>query len=64
MKGIIVVDIPECCDYCSVGRIFGFESGVECLASPREGICVSGYGFQIKKPDWCPILPMPEREEL
>lgn len=59
-KGIIVVDVPEYCDYCSVGRMFGYDSGVECLAAP-EGNCVSGYGFHIKKPDWCPIQPMLEK---
>lgn len=62
-KGIIVVDVPECCDYCPVGRIFGFAGGVECLVAP-EGHCVSGYGFQIEKPDWCPIRPIPEKKPL
>ena len=59
-KGIIVMDIPEYCDYCPAGRIFGINSGVECLVAP-EGQCVSGYGFHVGRPDWCPIRPMPGR---
>lgn len=62
-KGIIVVDIPEYCDYCPVGRIFGVNSGVECLVAP-EGECVSGYGFHVKRPDWCPIEPAPDKEQV
>lgn len=53
-EGIIKIKIPEYCDYCPVGRIFGFESGVECLVAP-EGRCVSGHGFRVKRPEWCPI---------
>ena len=58
-KGIIVVDIQEYCDYCPAGRIFGIESGVECLLAPK-GHAVSGYGYHVDKPDWCPIRPVPE----
>ena len=53
-EGIIRICIPEYCDYCPVGRIFGVNSGVECLVAP-EGQCVSGYGFHVKRPEWCPI---------
>ena len=59
-KGIIVMDIPEYCDYCPVGRMFGFDSGVECLVAP-EGQCVSGHGFHVERPDWCPIKPLPDK---
>lgn len=62
-KGIIVVDVPDYCDYCPVGRICGFESAVECLVAPKDH-CVSGYGFRVEKPDWCPIRPMPEKKPL
>lgn len=62
-KGIIVMDIPEYCDYCPVGRIFGINSGVECLVAP-EGQCVSGYGFHVERPDWCSIKPLPKKEKI
>lgn len=62
-KGIIVVDMPEYCDYCPTGRIFGINSGVECLVAPEEQ-CVSGYGLRVKRPDWCPIRPIPEKKPL
>ena len=60
-KGITVVDIPEYCDYCPNGRIFGINSAVECLVAP-EGTCVSGHGLHVKRPDWCPIKPIPNRK--
>lgn len=59
-KGITVVDIPEYCDYCPNGRIFGINSAVECLVAP-EGTCVSGHGLHVKRPDWCPIKELPMR---
>ena len=61
-KGITVVDIPEYCDYCPNGRIFGINSAVECLVAP-EGTCVSGHGLHVKRPDWCPIKVLPIRLE-
>lgn len=60
-RGVIVVDMPEYCDYCPVGRIFGFESGVECLIATDGQSRVTRYGIHVKKPEWCPIRPMPER---
>lgn len=63
-RGIIVVDMPEYCDCCPIGRVFGFESGVECLVASERSNRVSGYGFHVKKPDWCPIRPMPKMSEV
>ena len=62
-KGMIVLDIPEYCDYCPVGRIFGIESGVECLLAPI-GHAVSGYGCHVDKPGWCPIRPLPAQYSI
>lgn len=53
-EGIIRICVPEYCDCCPVGRIFGINSGVECLVAP-EGQSVSGYGFHVNRPEWCPI---------
>lgn len=60
-KGFIAIDIPEHCDLCPLGRIFGMNGGVECRVAP-EGKCVAGYGLHIEKPDWCPIRPFPEKD--
>lgn len=62
MKGIIVVDIPECCDKCRFSsEAFDsdlFEEG-ECyctLKSQSVDEIKEGY-----KPDWCPIKQIPEK---
>lgn len=58
-KSILVIDTPECCDYCPVGRIFGMAGQVECKAF--IGISVNDDGRTI--PDWCPLQKMPERAD-
>ena len=56
-KSILVIDTPENCDYCPVGRIFGMEGQVECMAG--KDIVVNNNGMVI--PDWCPLRDLPER---
>lgn len=53
-KGIIVVETPDYCDLCPLGRIFGMGGGVECMVAP-DGRRVAGYGFHLEKPDYPPI---------
>lgn len=60
VKGVIVVDMPEYCDYCPCGRIFGIASSVECLIA-TDGHRVTGTGIHVKKPEWCPIRPIPKK---
>lgn len=67
MKGIIVVDIPECCvtpdgrvkcplawntQYCSQFS----PKGLDMTNGEWEEIYEKGI-----KPDWCPIKPLPEK---
>ena len=56
-KSILVIDTPECCDYCPVGRIFGMAGQVECMAG--KDIRVNNNGRTI--PDWCPLRDLPEQ---
>lgn len=56
-KSILVIDTPECCDYCPVGRIFGMAGQVECMEG--KDVRVNNNGRTI--PDWCPLLDLPER---
>lgn len=56
-KSILVIDTPECCDYCPVGRIFGMEGQVECMEG--KDIRVNNNGRTI--PDWCPLRDLPEK---
>lgn len=55
-KGIIVVDIPEncykCCASVSYGNGMGFCRG-----------CERNIDYILsRRPDWCPIKPMPEKQ--
>lgn len=55
-KGIIVVDVPEKCSEC----IFSNPDGDYC---PFHG-AISYVEYDDKKPDWCPIRPLPEKMEV
>ena len=63
MKGIIVVDMPECCADCD---FMGFDYNINSFEE-EEAYCeikcesVDDVGWR-GKPDWCPIRPMPERK--
>ena len=58
-KSILVMDTPECCDYCPAGRIFGMAGQVECRA--RETLHVNPNGRTV--PDWCPLQDVPEKRD-
>ena len=55
-KGIIVVDMPDKCCNCRMGFVNECYDQFECYFKP---------GAEIKpderKPDWCPIRPIPEK---
>ena len=63
MKGIIVLDeIPEKCNQCN----FWFAKATvpveyRCMGLQRE---ITENELTKKKPDWCPIKPMPEKIEV
>lgn len=59
-KSILVIDTPEYCDYCPVGRIFGIAGQVECMAG--KDIRVNNNGRAI--PDWCPLRDLPEKRKV
>lgn len=53
-KGIILVDVPECCDKCDL----------MCYDQYKDKFCfMVGFDEPIEddKPDWCPIKPAPEK---
>ena len=56
-KGIIVVDVPECCKCCK------YCTGIRCAY--RAIWCTmknEPLTNDLKtKPDWCPIKPLPEK---
>lgn len=57
-KGIIVVDMPEICENCLFSRAHAapFQDCLYCTVLTRGVIRKN----QIKRPNWCPIKPMPE----
>ena len=71
MKGIIVLnEIPKSCVECpmcyhaedmSLGR-FKYERLYKCKLEPENIEQVYLEDILHKKPDWCPIKPMPERK--
>lgn len=59
-KGIIVVDIPKCCDQCPIRhpglarcQITGISTSHTSGGKPMD---------QKKRPKWCPIKPIPDRK--
>lgn len=55
-KGIIVVDVPEKCSDC----VFSNPDGDYC---PFRG-AISYVEYDSRKPDCCPIRPLPEKMEV
>lgn len=53
MKGIIIVDIPDDCRLCPT-----YDSEVNYCS------CVDKKILEVKKPDWCPIKPMPKKKSM
>ena len=51
MKGIIVVDVPECCDMCKMGFNNECSDEFECFMEPTKRL----KNPESEKPDWCPI---------
>lgn len=54
-KGIIVVEMPDCCAACDFLEN-GFCKIKDCDITEVE--------YMEFKPDWCPIQPMPEKKPL
>lgn len=58
-KGIIVVDVPERCNQCKFwfGRAT-IPAEYMCMGAQKE---ITDKNLTEKKPDWCPICPIPEK---
>ena len=62
MKAILVVEMPSNCGECSI-----CASWQESAFSTREYWCPSMDNKDVepnKKPDWCPLKPMPEKMQV
>lgn len=49
-KAVLVMDMPESCENCKCRYIFG-----EC------GVMHRYIEDDVKKPDWCPLVELPEK---
>lgn len=58
---MLIMDKPEKCDYCPVGRIFGMEGFVECRASRDEHTFTRVNREVGKIPDWRPLKDVPDK---
>lgn len=56
-KAILVIDMPRCCKECPLIIFYGHGF---CAKELRE---CSGKDKHVRKPDWCPLRPMPEKAE-
>ena len=61
-KAILVIDMPKCCRECPV-----CASYAESAFSHREYWCSPMDNRDVhpeNKPDWCPLKPAPEEQEV
>lgn len=59
-KAILVIDMPRYCNECPICA--SYQTGA---FSPREYWCVASENIGVdpdKKPDWCPLRPLPEKK--
>ena len=56
-KAIIVLDMPEHCDYCH----FGYYSDGRILRCQYSDKTIEDIKA---KPEWCPLKPLPEKYEI
>ncbi len=63
MKAILVLEIPENCTECSMEMDVEDTSGELWKGNVCRG-CGKLNANRSIKPDWCPLVPMPERMEL
>ena len=58
-KGIIVMDIPEKCEYCELAKYVTCNDRF-CMPMQKYVYIEQMY----RKPDWCPIKKIPEKIEV
>ena len=61
-KAILVIDMPSCCNDCSL--VFSDNHGWWCPVRINDGEEIDVYKDYVefhKKPDWCPLKPVPKQ---
>lgn len=62
MKGILVMEMPESCMECPMEMNVEDTSGNKWQGNICRG-CGKRHADKRKRPDWCPLVPMPEKKE-
>lgn len=56
-KAIFVMEMPQRCELCPL-----LSAGRYCKGKEALNVVVDSY-LDKKKPDWCPLKPMPEKDK-
>lgn len=68
-KAVLVIDIPESCAKCYFHRctyslpLSIKRKGYICHYDKQRRVVDLDYGDNTYKPDWCPLVPMPEKRD-
>lgn len=58
-KAALVMDMPSSCEKCRLHSFFGKDCDVICVVRGKTRSYEEAYK---SKPDWCPLVPMPEKD--
>lgn len=63
-KSVLVVDTPKTCMRCPFGLIIG-DYFFCAITIDKDGAAkqIRGDLYGVKKQDWCPLKPLPEKKE-
>jgi len=60
-KAILVIDMPSCCNECSLmcKDEYSYYCPIKCEENKTD--LYDNYIMFHRKPDWCPLKPMPKK---
>ncbi len=61
-KAILIINMPTACAACTVCQGVAHD-GYVCSVLDSDGNERSYEDGRYSKPDWCPLVPMPEKKE-
>ena len=64
-KSVVIIDTPNRCRECMFSSLSANIDEIFCCGLlvhlKEEVLCIDKYK---NKPDWCPLVPLPERKDL
>ena len=63
-KAILVIDMPSCCNECSLmcKDEYSYYCPVKCEENKTD--LYDNYIMFYRKPDWCPLKPAPKTQKM